>query len=522
MVGRENTALQWFRDCTRLACTMRSTGLFLSPTGLVLTLREKVLRSTYYKSREGADGHPNPFLTHGSLNMRLILSLTTLVVSVLGALTPEQIALAQKYAPQFRLTPNEKYFPSSIEHMLPNYKVYDDSGKLLPTQPSPLTASSLDSVVGKGASTWLTVSDTSAGYLTGQNPSSNKVPVYTFIVPKEGGIVDLFYWIFFPYNLGKDIIALGRVGNHIGDWERMTVRTLNGVATSADYNAHSSGDGAGPRPWADVLKPSGEDRPLGYVASGSHGVWPGPGSWVYQDIIIYQLKDETSDGGPIWNAKDNVYPIEYLPSGTYSGDQAWVNFQGAWGNKGQTNCWWYKIVKTCPLSNGPGGPYRPDVLTAAFAEAGNSAMLSKYSDMKGPLSQTLAPLAINSSTSFYKLRLDESVLQLIDLAGFSHLTVEQTCLEYRSSTNTTLLSSTYGSSKLNADGDRLYSVTVPRCASNSSHVDSYRVGLCTDENSLMCSWAGYRQLRTYLTGRQGVMNGTAINLDMDHDNWTWN
>ncbi|CAE6477888.1 unnamed protein product [Rhizoctonia solani] len=473
--------------------------------------------------------------------MRFIIALSALVAPVLGVLSPEQIALAQKYAPQFRLTPDEKYFPSSIEYMLPNYKVYDDGGKPLTTQPSPLTASNLDSVVGKGASTWLTVSNTNAGYLTGQNPSTDKVPVYTFIVPKEGGIVDLFYWIFFPYNLGKDIIALGRVGNHIGDWERMTVRTLNGVAISADYNAHSSGNGAGTKPWNDVLKPSGEDRPLGYVASGSHGVWPGPGTWVYEDASVTQCWDRSAPlthlfrllftnsktkpkmgTGPIWNAKDSVYPIEYLSSAAYSGDQAWLNFQGAWGNKGQTNCWWYAIVKTCSLSNGPGGPYRQDVLTAAFAQASTPGMLSKYSDMNGPLSQTLAPLAIDSYTSFYKLRLDESILQLIDLGGFNRLAVEQACLEYRSSTNTTLLSSTYGSSQLNAGGDRVYSVTVPRCASNSSHVDSYRVGLCTGENNSMCSWAGYRQLRTYLTGKQGITNGTAINLDMDHDNWKWN
>ncbi|KAG8683255.1 Vacuolar protein sorting-associated protein 62 [Ceratobasidium sp. 395] len=176
-------------------------------------------------------------------------------------------------------------------------KVYDNNGKPLATQPSTLTTSNLDTVVGKGASTWLTVSDPAASYLTGLNPSSNKVPVYTFIVPKEGGVVDFFYWIFFPFNLGKNIVALGQVGNHIGDWERMTVRTVNGVATSADYNAHSTGNGAGTKLWSDVLKPSGEDRPLGYVADGSHGVWPGPGTWVYEDIVIYQLKDETADGG---------------------------------------------------------------------------------------------------------------------------------------------------------------------------------------------------------------------------------
>ncbi|KAG8745860.1 hypothetical protein FRC10_006887 [Ceratobasidium sp. 414] len=92
-------------------------------------------------------------------------------------------------------------------------KVYDNNGKALATQPSTLTASNVDTVVGKGASTWLTVPDTSASYLTGLNPSSNNVPVYTFIVPKEGGVVDFFYWIFFPFNLGKNIVALGQVGN---------------------------------------------------------------------------------------------------------------------------------------------------------------------------------------------------------------------------------------------------------------------------------------------------------------------
>ncbi|KAG9103632.1 Vacuolar protein sorting-associated protein 62 [Ceratobasidium sp. 370] len=233
----------------------------------------------------------------GTVPRNSLLVASALIAQALGALSPEIIALAQKYAPQFRLTPSEKYFPSSVEYMLPHYKVYDNNGKALATQPSTLTASNVDTVVGKGASTWLTVPDTSASYLTGLNPSSNNVPVYTFIVPKEGGVVDFFYWIFFPFNLGKKIPALGQVGNHIGDWERMTVRTVNGIATSADYNAHSSGNGAGTKLWSDVLKPSGEDRPLGYVADGSHGVWPGPGTWVYEDIVIYQLKDETADGG---------------------------------------------------------------------------------------------------------------------------------------------------------------------------------------------------------------------------------
>ncbi|QRV92489.1 vacuolar protein sorting-associated protein TDA6 [Ceratobasidium sp. AG-Ba] len=432
---------------------------------------------------------------YGKLNRNSLLVITTLLGQALGALSPEVIALAQKYAPQFRLTPNEKYFPSSVEHMLPHYKVYDNNGKQIANQPSPLTTSNLDTIVGKGASTWLTVSDTSASYLNGLNPASNKVPVYTFAVPKEGGIVDIFYWIFFPFNLGKKIIALGQVGNHIGDWERMTVRTRNGksllgsfslIMTVLDdikalqfrptimltragmepgkpnqlfaqaWSAEASG-WSRTKLWSDVLKPSGEDRPLGYVAEGSHGVWPGPGSWVYQDIIIYQLKDETADGGPTWNAKDNVYPIEYLSDASYVGDQAWINYQGAWGNKGQTNCWWYPIVKTCPLSDGPGGPYRQDVLTASFVS--NPTLQSKFSDMRGPLSQTLAPLANNSSMSSFKFRLDSSVPRLIELGSFKYVAVEQKCLD-QPLANTTITSYNYGSSALAMGGGREYLVSI--------------------------------------------------------------
>ena len=108
-----------------------------------------------------------------------------------------------------------------------NTQVKDEHGNEVEDVPRPLTLSNLDKVP---ASTYLSVLNTSSSYAPtmGQNPTTNSVPVYTFIVPKEGGIVDLFYWIFTPYNVGKTIPALGTVGSHVGDWERMMVRTLNG------------------------------------------------------------------------------------------------------------------------------------------------------------------------------------------------------------------------------------------------------------------------------------------------------
>lgn len=62
---------------------------------------------------------------------------------------------------------------------------------------------------------------------------------------------DLWYWTFYPYNLGKEVGYFGWLGNRrslryhslgvqltsdVTDWERLRVRTVNGTARSADFS----------------------------------------------------------------------------------------------------------------------------------------------------------------------------------------------------------------------------------------------------------------------------------------------
>ncbi|KAG8959264.1 Vacuolar protein sorting-associated protein 62 [Tulasnella sp. 419] len=192
-----------------------------------------------------------------------------LPVLTAAPLPDNYLALARQYAPQLRFAQKEQWWPSSVDYILQYFIARDDKGNPI-SSPLPLSTSNLNQLP---ATSYLSVTDTSSNFAItkGQNPSSTSVPIYTFIAPKENGVVDLFYWVFNPFNLGKKVIALGDVGNHVGDWERMMVRTVNGVAVSADYNAHASGDGVGTMPWAEVKKVAGEDRPVGYVAYGSHG-----------------------------------------------------------------------------------------------------------------------------------------------------------------------------------------------------------------------------------------------------------
>ena len=186
----------------------------------------------------------------------------------------------------------------------------------------------------------------------------------------------------------------------MGDWERITIRTVNGVASSIDYHAHDD-KGSGTLPYAQAPKfspsspsnnpdPNNSDseaRPVAYVAQGSHGMWSSAGTFTYIDAVVLKLQDATSDNGVYWDTQNNLVTINYPD--TYTDSLAWLNYKGSWGNKGTTNCWWYFIYKECELSSGPNGPLRDDVEgSRAKTVQGSRASSSLFdkANMKGTLS----------------------------------------------------------------------------------------------------------------------------------------
>jgi hypothetical protein len=92
--------------------------------------------------------------------------------------------------------------------------LYDENGAVAPA-PSPLTSENLGSVINQGKGMYITtlVDPLVNGFIRGQNPKHSQPSTYVFIAPKRNGVVDLYYWIFCPYNLGKEVPILGEVGN---------------------------------------------------------------------------------------------------------------------------------------------------------------------------------------------------------------------------------------------------------------------------------------------------------------------
>jgi len=383
------------------------------------------------------------------------------------------------------------------------------------------------------------------GFLRGQNPSNTQTTTYTFIAPKDNGVVDLYYWVFCPYNLGKNVPIpfIGLVGDHVGDWERITIRTVNGVATQIDYHAHDD-YGSGVIPWAQVPKfsPSSPNdpanpnctdpnaRPIAYIANGSHGFWSSVGTFTYVNAVVFKLQDQTSDGGVYWDTQNSLTTINYPD--TYSGSLGWLNYLGDWGNKGQTNCWWHVFYSECELEDGPNGPVRADVEGATDLKVAlkNSTVGSNLkSKMTAPLSQTLATISTDDS---------KYTVYLAAQPQWPVLAIKQQCATLNAtSTDSTSPSpddqysytSTYAS-LTPVQGTKQYTFTVPACDS-PSFVSSYAIGDCTNDlndsttlesNLPNCSWGTLRNVRAFSDDPSvpGVQQVGAVVVN-DLDNWSF-
>ncbi|MCP4136016.1 MAG: Vps62-related protein [bacterium] len=111
--------------------------------------------------------------------------------------TADWEALASKFAPIVYMHSNEEFFPSDVEYHLANTTVQNNGGT------DYLTAAIS------------CANCTNQAFLYGKNPNSNQVPLYAMIIQKnapssstnglEPGdeIIDIVYWMFYPYNRGK-------------------------------------------------------------------------------------------------------------------------------------------------------------------------------------------------------------------------------------------------------------------------------------------------------------------------------
>ena len=283
------------------------------------------------------------------------------------AVTPEEkLRLLKTYAPRIYLAKDEKYFPSDVEWSFANMVRYQDKdGNYWIQTKEPLV------VLSTNLDYWAGFSDVS------------RAPVYAFWVDKSGSAdgssyVDLVYFTYYPYNLGKQYTGV-TWGNHVGDWEHLTVR-LKWVESNGSWSLAPAGvyipfhDSGKAYRWDEAFKTA--THPIAFAASGSHGLWPNAGSHPYKTYVgnAVVLTDETSQG-KAWDTWNRLIAWDYRARMPLTGEPwpAWMSTKYSyagqgdptrpqagpiyrWGNSEQM-C----IPGVCRLENGPTGPPDKDV-----------------------------------------------------------------------------------------------------------------------------------------------------------------
>ncbi|MFY1831952.1 Vps62-related protein [Myxococcus fulvus] len=265
-----------------------------------------------------------------------------------GGLVDELAAL--QFAPRIYLAPGEYYLPSSVEFFLAN--VHDD-GRFLWT----------NQALG-------CPSCTNPPFLGGQRPDQTHVPVYIQKVRRTSqgrptNVTDLIYWTFYPYNAGKEVCIgadteIGCIGgkstfgNHVGDWEHLTVRFIDGRPAYVYMSQHSEG---GFFEFGNKAMALEGFRPTAYAAKGSHALYASPGEFAYEHIPVLGPLVDVTGHGVSWNTWDRPVIFHWQPMGTFTGSLAWLNITSDWGNdKAGCDNIATQISGQCILNAGPTAP----------------------------------------------------------------------------------------------------------------------------------------------------------------------
>lgn len=245
-------------------------------------------------------------------------------------------ALVQLYSPIIYCHPNETYLPSSVNWFFTNgallYKKGDESD---PVRIEP-DGSNLPQGGSNDGEYWLDLpSDTNdkEKVMKGNLQSSK---VYLHVKPMLGAtFTDIVIWIFYPFNgpatakLGLINVPLGRIGEHVGDWEHITLRisNFNGVLYKVYFSQHSSGA------WVNSsmlqFHNASSNKFVAYSSLHGHANYSKPGL-VMQGNELIGIRNDTDESDFVVDTGER-YLIIAAENLEEIVEPAWVNYCRKWG-----------------------------------------------------------------------------------------------------------------------------------------------------------------------------------------------
>ncbi|KAL4561522.1 hypothetical protein LXL04_033689 [Taraxacum kok-saghyz] len=245
--------------------------------------------------------------------------------------------LIRTYSPRIYFHPNEEYLPSSVKWFFQNGALLYEKGK--ETEPSHIEpdGSNLPQGGSNDDSYWLDLPIDNSAKERVKKGDLEHVGAYFHIKPMFGAtFTDIALWVFYPFNGPARVkvevinVSLGKIGEHVGDWEHLTLRVsnYNGELKSVYFSEHSGGQ---------MLKSSEiefEDgnKPVAYASLHGHALYSKPGL-VLQGGGRIGIRNDTGKGKEVMDTgvRSTVVAGEYLAS--LVAEPPWLNYSRKWGPK---------------------------------------------------------------------------------------------------------------------------------------------------------------------------------------------
>ncbi|VVA15948.1 PREDICTED: vacuolar [Prunus dulcis] len=242
-------------------------------------------------------------------------------------------ALLEVYSPLIYLHPDEVYLPSSVGWFFSNGALlYKKQGDAVAIEP---TGSNLPQGGSNDGSYWLDLPVDKSASARVKKGDLLHYQVYLHIKPMMGStFTDIAIWVFYPFNGPARAkveffnISLGKIGEHVGDWEHLTLRVSNftGELWRVFFSQHSGGT------WVDAsqLEFENGNKAVGYASLHGHALYPKAGL-VLQGSGGIGIRNDTAKSKKALDTGRSLLLVsaEYLGSAVT--EPPWLNYSRKWG-----------------------------------------------------------------------------------------------------------------------------------------------------------------------------------------------
>lgn len=250
---------------------------------------------------------------------------------------PQIKAILQVYSPVMSLHPDEEFFPSSVEWFFSNGALlYKKGQESKPVSISP-NGANLPQDPNIDGAYWVDLPADSTNKERVKKGDLKSAISYVHVKPMLGGtFTDIAMWVFYPFNGPSRAkvefinVKLGKIGEHVGDWEHVTLRVsnFNGELKHVYFSQHSKGV------WFDSsqLEFQSGNKPLYYSSLHGHASYPHGGLNLLGEDKIGIRNDTAISDNVMDLGAFQLVSAEYLGSDVVE-PPPWLNYFREWGPK---------------------------------------------------------------------------------------------------------------------------------------------------------------------------------------------